>query len=58
MRTNVLLPRKGSKSRDSGLDFSNHSEIWQAPEMPVKFQSDTIIITSNLAASRLDGIWW
>ena len=28
-----------------------------AAEMPVKFQSDTIIITSNLAASRLHEIW-
>ena len=29
-----------------------------AAEMPVKFQSDTRIITSNLAASRLHEIWW
>ena len=28
-----------------------------AAEMPVKFQSDTIIITLNLAASRLREIW-
>ena len=28
-----------------------------AAEMPVKFQSDTIIIISNLAASRLHEIW-
>ena len=30
-----------------------------AAEMPVKFQSDTTILTSNLAASRLEEIlWW
>ena len=28
-----------------------------ATEMPVKFQSDTVIITSNLAASRLHENW-
>ena len=28
-----------------------------AAEIPVKFQSDTIIITSNLAASILHEIW-
>ena len=49
-RTDVLP--QVSKSRDSRLHFSN-----RAAEMPVKFQSDTIIITSNLAASRLHEIW-
>ena len=39
---------------DSGFDFSNRSEIWQAP---VKFQSKTIIIISNLMASKLHEIW-
>ena len=44
------------KPLDSGLDLSNRS----APEMPVKFQSDAIIITSNLVGSvgdstRYDG---
>ena len=35
----------------------NRLEIWQAAaETPVKFQSDTIITTSNLAASRLHEI--
>ena len=29
-----------------------------AAEMPAKFQRDVIIITSNLAASRLRKIWW
>ena len=42
----------------SGLNFSNRSEICSAVEMPVKFQSDTLIITPNLAASRLREIWW
>ena len=28
-----------------------------AAEMPVKFQSDTIITASDLAASRLHEIW-
>ena len=35
---------------------------WQlgssAAEIPVKFQSDMVIITSNLATSRLHEIWW
>ena len=51
--------REVSKPRDSGLDFSNRSEIWQAPRQQ-RYRdvcqislSDTIIITSNLAASRL-----
>ena len=29
-----------------------------ADEMPVKFQGDSIILTSNLVASRLHEIWW
>ena len=45
------------KPRDSGLDFSNRSEIDRhlgihAAEMPAKLWSDTIIITSKLTASR------
>ena len=32
-------------------------EAASAAEMPVKFQSDTTIATSNLAASRLHEIW-
>ena len=45
--------RKISKPQDSSLDFCTRSEIWQAA---FKFQSHTIIITSNLAASRLHEI--
>ena len=37
---------------NSGLNFSNGSEIWQVPR-----QSDTTIATSNIAASRLHEIW-
>ena len=48
--------REASKSRDSGLDFSNRSEIRQTHQMPVKFQSDAIIMTYNLAASWLHEI--
>ena len=55
----VARSREVSKTRDPGLVFSNRFEIWQASvqrcEMPVEFQSDTII-TSNLAASRLHEI--
>ena len=40
------------QSRDSGLDFSDRSEIWQAIRQHY-IQSDTIIRTPNLAASRL-----
>ena len=29
-----------------------------AAKVPVKIQSDKIIMTSNLAASRLHEIWW
>ena len=38
------------------LKFDRHLGS-TAAEMPVKFQSDTIIITPNLAASRLREIW-
>ena len=38
------------------LKFDRHSDS-SAIEMPVKFQSDTIIITSNLVASTLQAIW-
>ena len=53
--------REVSKQRDLGLDFINRSEIWQAAQQQrcrdaVKFQIDTIIITSKLAASRLHEI--
>ena len=39
-------------SLDSGLDMTNRSEIWQAPP-----QTDTIIVTTDLVASRLHEIW-
>ena len=39
------------------LKFDRHIGS-SATEMPVKFQNDTISITSNLAASRLREIWW
>ena len=53
----IAKSREVSKPRDSGLDVFNRSEIWQAAaEMPVKFQSGTIIITSNLTTSRLHKI--
>ena len=38
------------------LKLDNHLGS-NAAEMPVKFQNDTIIITPNLAASRLREIW-
>ena len=38
------------------LKFNSHIGS-SAAEMPAKFQSDTIIITPNLAASRLHEIW-
>ena len=47
------------KAQDSGLDVYNRSEIWQVHlggnvvETPAKSLSDTIIVTSNLAASSL-----
>ena len=58
-RTEVLPIYFVSKPRDSGLD---RSEIYRhlgssAVEMPVKFQSDTVIVTSYLVASRLHEIW-
>ena len=68
-----------SEPRDLGLNFSNRSEIWQAPRQQrhrdacqmlagsntvgairrrlVKCQSDMIIITANLAASKFHEIW-
>ena len=50
-------------SRDSGLNLSNRSEICDrllggtAAEMPFKFQSDMIIITPKVAASKLRENW-
>ena len=57
------ISRSLQAARDSGVDFPNRSEIWQAPrqysaaEKPLKFQGETIIATSNHAASRLREIW-
>ena len=50
--------RKVSKPGDLYLELSNRSEIWQAlgssaADVPVKFQSDTTIQSTNLVASRL-----
>ena len=44
------------KTLPIALKFDRHLGS-NAAELPVKFQSDTIIITSNLAASRLPEIW-
>ena len=48
--------REASKPRDSGLNFCRHLGS-TAAKIPVKFQSDTITITPNLAASKLREIW-
>ena len=58
----VVRSREVSKPRDSGLDLSNRTKIdshlgSRTTEMPVEFQSDTIITTSNVTASRLHEIW-
>ena len=64
-RTDALLQdlvKSAGKPRVSGSDvsialkFDRHIGS-SAAEMPVKFQSDMIIITSNLVASRLHEIW-
>ena len=55
----VLLTARAcevSKPRDLNLHFSNHPEISQT-SWQHKFQSDTIIIPSNLVALRLHEIW-
>ena len=66
-KTSYPRSREVSKPRDSGLNFSNRSGIAlkfdrylgsTAAEVPVKFQSDTTIATSILAASWLHEIWW
>ena len=54
--------REVSKPRDSGSYFCHSSKFDRhlgssAAEMPVKFRSDAVIITSNLAASILHEIW-
>ena len=60
-----VLPQDLAKSRSReilvqtftiALKFDRHIGS-KAAEMPVEFQSDTIIITSNLATSRLHEIW-
>ena len=53
--TEVLPIYLVSKPRDSSLDFSNRSEIYW--HLGSKFQSDTVIVTSYLVASRLHEIW-
>ena len=35
--------REVSKARDSGLDFSNHFEIWQAPRQQPSGYSKVVI---------------
>ena len=57
-RRRAAISREVSKLRDSGLYFSSHYEFnrhlgWSAAEMPSRFQSDTVIMKSNLAVSRL-----
>ena len=55
-------PRQVSKPRDSNLKGSNRSEICKhlgssAAKIPVKFQSNTMIIKYKLTVSRLREIW-
>ena len=58
----VILPQDLVKSRSRFLNFLIALKFDKhlgnsAAETPVEFQSDTIIITSNLVASRLHEIW-
>ena len=41
-----------SRPRDLCLKLSGYSEIWQSNQLPVKFQSDAIIKTTNLMTSE------
>ena len=57
-----ILPQDLVKSRSRFLNFPIALKFDKhlgnrAAETPVGFQSDTIIITSNLVASRLHEIW-
>ena len=52
----ALKPRDWDLDFPIALKFGKHRDS-SAVEMPVKFQSDKIIIASNLAASRLHEIW-
>ena len=56
-----MKSREAVKPRDSCLDFFCNRSYMRlgnsAAEIPVKFQSDAIIITFYLAASILQGIW-
>ena len=61
-RTSLRISRKGSMPRDWGLNILIALKFDRplgssAAEMPVKFQNDTVIRTSNLVASRLHEIW-
>ena len=53
-----------SRSREkTSLDFSNRPELHghlgsSAAEMPARFQDGTMIITSNVAVSKLHKVWW
>ena len=60
-----VLPRDLVKTRGRDIriyTFSMTVKLDKPPgssaaDMPVTFQSDTVIITSNLSASRLHEIW-
>ena len=47
---------------NASVQWSDHEKHWKkkttsVTDMPVTFQSDTIIIATNLAASGLNEIW-
>ena len=52
--------REVSKPQDSGLDFSNRSKIWQAPQQQRCWDACHISDHYNIQsrASRLHEIWW
>ena len=57
----MVRSREVSQPRDLCLELCDRSEIWYAPgsdavEGPVKFQSDAMIRTTNLAASSFHEI--
>ena len=44
--------------RDSWLNLSYHSEIWEVSGSTVEFQIDMVTENTSLVGSRLHGVLW
>ena len=58
MRDPSTKSREVSKTRDYVWKCANPPDIWQAYQVPVKFQSDRITLSTSPAVTRVREIWW